>query len=122
MSKKKLTNRDKRYLKEYCDILNSIDEINENRIDILKKYFPEIIKLVPNEQTINMRIEKILTNRLNFPEIFLPKSIIMKNKEIEKILTRFKIENKLKFNTFKNYQLLETLKLLICKYMDIKRK
>lgn len=121
----KLSKKDKKYLREYAEILNDLPNIIEKRNDMLAKFFPEIFTIFPVNDSLETRIENILDKLPNYPFVFLAHFLgftkMSWNKSVEKILGKFNLEMKLKHPTFKNYRKYETLKLLLIKYLE-KRK
>ena len=105
----------------FLDLTLNIQEIYEERQNILKKHFPKYFTVtVKNSEP--KEYHYVLDKPVTHPNIFLASSLCFNrnnfNKIIEPILEHFGLKDKLKYPCMENYYKYEKLKLMLIKYVE----
>lgn len=113
-------------LRKYINVLRNTNELVKKRKSLINKHF-YIANIKPAEEkpTIENKIQDILGKEVNHPSVFLASALGFTksnwSKTIERLLIEIGLTERIKCPSYKNMVKFEKLKLLIFKYLELKK-
>lgn len=124
-SNDKLKRREE-YLRKYVNLLHNSKPLVDKRTTLLSRHFYiGTLNTNSNKKTYENKVQEILGKEVSHPVVFLASSLGFTksnwSKTIERLLIEIGLTEKLKASSYKNMVKFEKLKLLIFKYLEIKK-